>query len=130
MKLHVDDSYIAITNRYEFSSYYDEFSQSSQFEVIKSDAFKRKSIKARRKKRYVRHTKDLTYDTLIEEINSDSEKNEIQNIKHEMNNSSQRVSKQQQNIHQVTDIDESDNERDRNTDKKKENVDENLDEVI
>ena len=129
MKFYVDDFYIAITNRYKFLSYYDEFSQSSQFEAIKSDAFKRKSIKARRKKRYVKHTKNLTYDTLIEEMNSNSEKTEIQNIKHEMNNSSQRVSKQQQDIHQTTDIDESDNERNCSIDEKK-NDDENLNEII
>lgn len=93
IKFHIDDFYIAITNRYEFLNYYDNFSQSSQFEAIKSNAFKRKSIKARRKKRHLRHTKDFTYETLIEKMNSNNEKNKIQNIKHKMNNSNQSILK-------------------------------------
>lgn len=64
-------------------------------------------------------------------MNSNSEKNKIQNIKHEMSNSSQRVSKQQQNIYQATDIDNSENERNHSIDeRKKDDHDENLNKII
>lgn len=52
-------------------------------------------------------------------MSSDNEKNEIQNINYEMNNSGQKASKQRQNIHQIINIDKSDDESDYNNNEKK-----------
>lgn len=55
--MYIDNFYIAIIDRYTLLNYYDKFSQLSQFNNIKSDPFKRKSIKTHRKKRYLKHKK-------------------------------------------------------------------------